>query len=45
MIEGGDEPMDINGYLGMTHFYRNHVKQTPITVPEFMTIIHANNKQ
>lgn len=25
-FEGVDEPMDVNGYLGMTHFYRTHVK-------------------
>ena len=29
--EAADEPTDVNGYLGMTKFYRTQVKQIPIT--------------
>lgn len=30
-FEGLDEPMDINGYLGKTKYYRTHVKQSSIS--------------
>ena len=43
--EGIDQPMDVNGYLGMTHFYRTHVKKTPITAKEFIAAIHSDDKQ
>lgn len=30
-MEGLDEPMDVNGYLGLTRFYRTQVKQEVIS--------------
>jgi len=43
-FEGIDEPMDINGYLGKTKFYRTQVKQTAITAKEFIQVMHSKNK-
>lgn len=43
-FEGLDEPMDINGYLGKTKYYRTHVKQSAISSQEFIEIVHADNK-
>jgi len=44
-FEGIDDPLDVNGYLGLTHFYRKNVHSyTPITAKEFIAVILANNK-
>lgn len=31
-VQGADEPEDINGYFGKTKFYREQIKQFPITI-------------
>ena len=41
-MEGLDEPMDVNGYLGLTKFYRSQVKEEPITAQDFIKAIHKN---
>jgi len=43
-FEGADEPMDPNGYLGKTKFYRPQQKTTPITADEFLNILAQNDK-
>lgn len=43
-FEGVDEPMDPNGYLGKTQFYRPPVKNTPISPEELINIIAENDK-
>jgi len=42
-FEGIDEPMDVNGYLGKTKFYRTQVKTVPVTAKQFISIVHSTN--
>jgi Ca2+-binding EF-hand superfamily protein len=43
-FEGVDEPMDPNGYLGKTKFYRDQIHFRPISSGEMIRIIAADNK-
>ena len=43
-FEGVDEPMDPNGYLGKTKFYRDQVDFRPISSGEMIRVIAADNK-
>ena len=43
-FEGVDEPMDPNGYLGKTKFYRDQIHQGPISSIEMIKVIAADNK-
>ena len=43
-FEGVDEPMDPNGYLGKTKFYREQIVQKPISSIDMIKVIASNNK-
>jgi hypothetical protein len=43
-FEGLDEPLDVNGYLGKTKYYRTQVKVSAISAKDFISVIYAENK-
>ena len=43
-FEGVDEPMDPNGYLGKTKFYREQIIKKPMSAIEMIKVIANENK-
>ena len=44
LFEGVDEPMDPNGYLGKTKYYREQINQVAISAAEMIKVIASDNK-